>query len=57
MISNIEIEACIEHPSAGLTAQAAGATRIEVALDGGGRTALVVTDDGCGMTRPTNNWH
>lgn len=28
----------------------AGATRIEVALDGGGRTALVVTDDGCGMT-------
>ena len=27
----------------------AGATRIEVALDGGGRTALVVTDDGCGM--------
>ena len=28
----------------------AGASRIEVALEGGGRTALIVTDDGWGMT-------
>ena len=28
----------------------AGATRIEVAIEGGGRTALTVTDDGWGMT-------
>lgn len=28
----------------------AGASRIEAAIDGGGRTALVVTDDGWGMT-------
>ena len=28
----------------------AGATRVEVAIEGGGRTALVVTDDGWGMT-------
>ena len=28
----------------------AGATRIEVAIDGGGRTAMAVTDDGRGMT-------
>ncbi|EKO39223.1 MAG: DNA mismatch repair protein MutL [Solidesulfovibrio magneticus str. Maddingley MBC34] len=28
----------------------AGATRIEAAIDGGGRTAVIVSDDGCGMT-------
>jgi DNA mismatch repair protein MutL len=28
----------------------AGATRIEVAIEGGGRTAIVVSDDGWGMT-------
>ena len=28
----------------------AGAARIEVAIDGGGRTAMIVTDDGRGMT-------
>ncbi len=28
----------------------AGATRIDVAIEGGGRTAIVVTDDGWGMT-------
>ncbi|MFP5258631.1 MAG: DNA mismatch repair endonuclease MutL, partial [Acidobacteriota bacterium] len=28
----------------------AGATRIEAAIEGGGRTAIVVSDDGCGMT-------
>ena len=28
----------------------AGATRIEVAMEGGGRTAIVVADDGVGMT-------
>ncbi|UJX40552.1 DNA mismatch repair endonuclease MutL [Desulfovibrio sp. JY] len=28
----------------------AGATRIEVSIDGGGRTAMVVADDGWGMT-------
>jgi DNA mismatch repair protein MutL len=28
----------------------AGAGRIEAAIDGGGRTAIIVSDDGCGMT-------
>ena len=28
----------------------AGASRIDVAIEGGGRTALIVTDDGWGMT-------
>jgi DNA mismatch repair protein MutL len=28
----------------------AGAARIEAAIDGGGRTAVIVSDDGCGMT-------
>lgn len=28
----------------------AGAARIEAAIEGGGRTAIVVSDDGCGMT-------
>ena len=28
----------------------AGAARIEAAIEGGGRTAIVISDDGCGMT-------
>src|SRR3970282_1348529 len=29
----------------------AGATRIEVTIRDGGRTSIIVADDGCGMTR------
>jgi len=28
----------------------AGAARIEAAIEGGGRTAIIISDDGCGMT-------